>query len=116
MCDCLPENFRSNFRCRKKSRYFNFKFGSDLFGVALELTVVHLWLYMVILGILIAFTLKTVSYCRTHRNSQVKTKKNNGASGSSREPSSLNANEDKDSIKESNSGSSAGGCNSCTRY
>lgn len=125
MCDCLPDNFRSNFRCRKKSRYLPFDLGFDLFGIALELTVVHIWLYMIILGILIAFILKTISYCMSQRNSQSKNKKKdnaactaNGASCSSREPSSCNAAEEKDSLclRESNSNSSAG-CGSCgNRY
>lgn len=121
MCDCLPDNFRSNFRCRKKSRYFPFNFSFDIFGIALELTVVHLWLYMVILGILIAFALKTVSIIQ--RNSQARSSppknKNVASCSSSREPSSCNAaEEDKSSscIKESNSCSSAGGCGSCTKY
>lgn len=72
MCDCLPENFRSNFRCRKKNRIFFFDIGNlDLFGIAFELTVIHIWVYMVILGILIAFTIKTFGYCCTQKNSKV---------------------------------------------
>lgn len=126
MCDCLPENFRSNFRCRKKSRYFSFDIGNvDLFGIALELTVIHIWLYMVILGVLIAFTIKTFGYCCTQKNSQVKSqiRKNNNNNNNGGDvipaavidqPSSLDGDEDRESLVNSSESDLGGGCN-CNR-
>ena len=57
MCDCRPKTLRYSFRCKRKG-------GISIFGwdphYSLEFTILHFWLYMVFLGILIAFILSSL--------------------------------------------------------
>lgn len=54
MCDCMPDHYRYNFPCKRKGPFWK------IWASSLEFTIIHFWIYMIFLGVLIAFVLKTV--------------------------------------------------------
>lgn len=65
MCDCMPNHIKYSFRCKKRR---NNSFLGLRLNYALEFTIIHFWIYMVFLGVIIAFILKSVG-CYLQRRS-----------------------------------------------
>ncbi|KAK6643362.1 hypothetical protein RUM43_004867 [Polyplax serrata] len=57
MCECGSNHIKYNFRCKKRR---NVSLLGLRFNCSLEYTIIHFWLYMIFLGILLAFVLKGI--------------------------------------------------------